>query len=116
MGHTDQVQFALAEIEKNLRYKLDPDNCDQLRTAIQFCGMERFRLCLKLVSLMGDYGPRGVKLDGGSRHRVLITLMRLTAPHKGPVAKLRSPRAEYAKAVNDRLDQQALLAVDLDED
>lgn len=116
MGVTNQVEFALAEIEKNLHYKLDPNNCDQLRTAIQFCGMERFRLCLMLVHLQGDYGPRGVKHDGTSRHKMLIQLMRLTAPHKGPEAKLRSPASMAGRAVNDQLDREMHEAIARDPD
>lgn len=115
MGHTDQVQFALAEIEKNLHYKLDPANCDQLRTAIQFCGMERFRLCIKLVSLMGEYGPKGVKLDGVSRHRTLLAILRLVAPHKGPGTKLRSPAAAAAVAMTDQIDREMHEAIARDQ-
>lgn len=116
MGHTDPVQMALAEIEANLLYKLDPANCDQFRTAIQFCGLERFRLCLKLVHLQGEYGPRGIRHDGNSRHRTLLALMRLCAPHKAPGAKLRTPSAMVARDVHDQMDAEMNLAIAKDGD
>lgn len=116
MGHTDQVKMALEELKINLHYELDPNNCDQFRTAIQFCGMERFRLCLKLVTLQGDYGPRGIKHDGNSRHRTLLALMRICAPHKNPNTKYRTPASAAGVAVNDQIDREMHEAIARDRD
>jgi hypothetical protein len=116
MGVTDQFSQANEELRINLGYRLDPANADQFRTAIAFCGMERFRLCLKLMVLRGPYGPRGVLLTPKMKHDTLLALLRLTAPHKRPGTALRSPQTAAAIATHDQLDAEAMEAIARDGD
>lgn len=98
------------ELKKNLGYHLDLSSAEQFRTAIQFCGLERFRLCLKLVSLwMRPETPPKMK------HERLLALMRLTAPIRNPNAKYRRPETAKAVEVQDKLDNEALDAAARDD-
>lgn len=99
MGHTPQVKQASEEIAKNLGWTVAPGNQAQFETAIKFCGLERFRLCLKLVTLL----PLG-RFTPGEQYQRLIGLMRLTAPGHRPGAQYRSPSTQRGAEINRELD------------
>lgn len=106
MGHLPQVKMALEEIKTNLKWDVAPGNMAQFETAIKFCGMERFRLCLKLVTLL----PLE-RFPVSEQYNRLIGLMRLTAPGHRPGAPYRSPSTQRGADINRAMDEAALDAV-----
>ncbi len=103
MGVTDIVKQARDEVKTNLHWEVAPGNAEQFEKAVRFCGLERFRLCLKLVTLL----PLD-RFTPAEQHERLIGLLRLTAPGKNPNSKYRNTAA--GRAVLERGAMEAEMA------